>query len=314
MLRDRPVMNANRDKDPPACLVDSSRQVGAIDLGSKNFKFVFGRMVNGVTSTELIRKERFDLGREVTENDGLIGDARIAEVKQSLSEFVHYCRERGASDVLGITASAIRNARNYQRIRDVADEAGVRLELADGAREGEIGYFAATGGAPNKLVTEVGSRSMQVTWERDGDILSRSVSVGYEQAYESFIEHESTLREAEKRFHKFLDGNFREIPQHTDQYFALAANTATAFAAGEVETTLDKKTLDRAMARLRTLPASQFDELKASLPKAEKILPGLIFIQYIMARSGHGEMCASANELPVGMVVEYFLDPALASV
>jgi hypothetical protein len=68
------------------------------------------------------------------------------------------------------------------------------------------------------------------------------------------------------------------------------------------------------MARLRTLPASQFHELKASLSKAEKILPGLIFIQYIMERSGHSEMCASPNELPVGLVVEYFLDPGLAAV
>jgi exopolyphosphatase/pppGpp-phosphohydrolase len=311
-------MHANNEKSSPPCVTESTRQVGAIDLGSKNFKFVFGQKVNGVITTELIRKERFELGKEVTENNGLIREERIAQVKQSLSFFVHYCRERGATDVLAITASAIRNARNYQRIRDVADEVGVNLELADGAREGEIGYFAATGGAPNKLVTEVGSKSMQVTWERDGEILSRSVSVGYEQAYESFIKHESTLREAEKRFHKFLDGNFREIPQHTDQYFALAANTATSFAAGELdselERTLDRDRLDRAMARLRTLSASRFDELKASLPKAEKILPGLIFIHYIMERSGHSEMLVSPNELPVGLVVEYFLDPGLASV
>ncbi len=311
-------MHANNDNSSSPCVNESTRQVGAIDLGSKNFKFVFGQKVNGVITTELIRKERFELGKEVTENNGLVREEKIAQVKQSLSLFVHYCRERGATDVLAITASAIRNARNYQRIRDVADEVGVNVELADGAREGKIGYFAATGGAPNKLVTEVGSKSMQVTWERDGDILSRSVSVGYEQAYESFIEHESRLREAEKRFDKFLDGNFREIPQHTDQYFALAANTATSFAAGELdselERTLDKNRLDRAMARLRTLPASQFGELKASLPKAEKILPGLIFIQYIMERSGHSVMCVSPNELPVGLVVEYFLDPGLASV
>ena len=310
-------MNTDNNHNSSICMDRSSRQVGAIDLGSKNFKFVFGRKTNGVVTTELIRKERLELGKEVTENNGLIGEERITQVKQSLSEFVHYCRERGASDVLAITASAIRNARNYGRIRDIAHEVGVNLELADGAREGQIGYLAATGGAPNKLVTEVGSKSMQVTWERDGDILSRSVSVGYEQAYESFIEHESTLLEAEQRFHKFLDGNFREIPQHTDQYFALAANTATSFVSGEsdseLERTLHKHRLDRAMTRLRTLPASQYNELKASLPKAEKILPGLIFIQYIMERSGHTEMRASPNELPVGLVVEYFLDPGLAA-
>ena len=311
-------MNANNDQHSSPDAVESPRQVGAIDLGSKNFKFVFGRQVNSVITTELIRKEHFELGKEVTENDGLIGEEKIAQVKSSLSAFVRYCKERGASDVLAITASAIRNAKNYQRIRDVAHEAGVNLELADGAREGQIGYLAATWGAPSMLVTEVGSKSMQVTWEKDGDIVSRSVSVGYEQAYESFIEHESTLQEAEKRFHKFLDGNFREIPQHTDKYFALAANTATSFVSGEPdsegEKTLDKDSLERAMVRIRTLPTTQFNELKVSLPKAEKILPGLIFIQYIMKHSGHSEMCASPNELPVGLVVEYFLDPGSVSV
>ena len=307
-------MHADNDQNPSICVDRSAGQVGAIDLGSKNFKFVFGRKANGVVTTELVRKERFELGKELSENNGLIREERISQVKQSLSAFVHYCTERGASDVLAITASAIRNARNYQRIRDIAHEVGVNLELADGAREGQIGYLAATDGAPNKLVTEVGSKSMQVSWERDGNILSRSVSVGYEQAYESFIEHESTLREAEQRFHKFLDGNFREIPQHTDQYFALAANTATSFVSGEsdseLESTLDKHRLDHTMTRLRTLPASQYNDLKASLPKAEKILPGLIFIQYIMERSGHTEVRASPNELPVGLVVEYFLRPS----
>ena len=307
-------MNTDNNHHSSTCTDRRPRQVGAIDLGSKNFKFVLGRKDNGVVTTELVRKERFELGKEVSENNGLIREERIAQVKQSLSAFVHYCTERGASDVLAITASAIRNARNYQRIRDIAHEVGVNLELAEGAREGEIGYFAAASGAPNKLVTEVGSKSMQVTWERDGDIFSRSVSVGYEQAYESFIEHEPTLREAEQRFHMFLDGNFKEISQHTDQYFALAANTATSFVTGEsdseLQRTLDKHRLNRAMNRLRTLPASQYNELKSSLPKAEKILPGLIFIQYIMERSGHTEMRASPNELPVGLVVEYFLGPS----
>ena len=171
---------------------------------------------------------------------------------------------------------------------------------------------AATGGAPNKLVTEVGSKSMQITWNSDGAIRSRSVSVGYEQAYEGFIEHESTLLESERKFCKFLDGNFSEVPQHTDQYFALAANTATSFVAGEThrgsERTLNKDVLDGAMARLRALSPSEYDGLKSSLPKAKKIFPGLIFIQYIMERSGHDQMVVSPNELPVGLVVEYFLD------
>ena len=309
-------MNVEEQQGPPPCAATSPRKVGAIDLGSRNFKFVFGHKNKDVIGTELVRKERFDLGKEVSENNGLIREERIVQVKESLSRFVHFCRDRGAPDVLAITASAIRNARNYHRIRDVAHEVGINLELADGAREGEIGYFAATGGRPGQLVTEVGSKSMQITWEKDGDILSRSVSVGYEQAYESFVEHESTFHEAERRFHRFLDGNFPKIPRHTDRYHALAANTATSQVSGvshsAIERILHKNALDREIARLRSLSDAEYKEQKASMPKAEKILPGLIFIRYVMERSGHNEMHASPNELPVGLVVEYFLGPRLA--
>ena len=300
--------------NPPLGPEDAVSMVGAVDMGSKNFKFVFGQRVNGVITTELIRKERFELGKEVTENNGLIGEEMISEVQLSLSQFVRSCKERGASEVLAIAASAIRNARNYQRILDAAYSAGLNLEIADGAREGKIGYFAATGGAPNKLVTDVGSRSMQVAWESDGSIRSRSVSVGYELAYESFVEHEPTLHEAEKRLRRFLDGNFEELPSQTDQYFALAANTTTSFVTGEKYIgpgrILNIDTLDGTMTRLRGLTTSQYNDLKSSLPKAEKILPGLIFIQYIMERSGHRQVFVSQNELPVGLVIEYFLNSA----
>ena len=104
--------------NPPLGPEDAVSMVGAVDMGSKNFKFVFGQRVNGVITTELIRKERFELGKEVTENNGLIGEEMISEVQLSLSQFVRSCKERGASEVLAIAASAIRNARNYQRILD----------------------------------------------------------------------------------------------------------------------------------------------------------------------------------------------------
>ena len=303
------VKNTEREACSTQGKNETVDMIGAVDMGSKNFKFVVGQNVDGVITTELIRKERFELGREVSDNNGLISEERIDQVRKSLSQFVAFCKDRGAPAVLGVAASAIRNARNYERIRDIAHVEGVNLEIADGAREGKIGYFAATGGVRNKLVTEVGSKSTQITWDRDGDILSRSVSVGYEQAYESFVEHASTLSESEQAFHRFLDGNFGELPSHTDQYVALAANTATSFVVQGQARMLNRDSLDNFMGRLRALPPHEYGALKSSLPKADKILPGLIFIQYVMRRTGHREVHASPNELPVGLIVEYFLNP-----
>jgi exopolyphosphatase/guanosine-5'-triphosphate,3'-diphosphate pyrophosphatase len=290
---------------------EASGSVGAIDMGSKNFKFVFGQKVNGVITTKLIGKERLELGKEVTENDGLIGDKKILQIQAALSRFVRYCTDRGAQEVLAIATSAIRNAKNHERIVDMARETGLTIDVVDGAREGEVGYFAATGGASNKLVSDAGSKSMQIAWESVGKIHSRSVPVGYELAYESFLEPARTLNEAEQRFRRFLDGNFTEVPENKDQFVALAANTITSFVTGEQKRqphrTLAKTALNGRLSELRRLSESQYDDLKSSLTGAEKVLPGLIFLDYMMERSGHDEALVSQNELPVGLIVEYFL-------
>ena len=290
---------------------EASGSVGAIDMGSKNFKFVFGQKVNGVITTKLIGKERLELGKEVTENDGLIGDKKILQIQAALSRFVRYCTDRGAQEVLAIATSAIRNAKNHERIVDMARETGLTIDVVDGAREGEVGYFAATGGASNKLVSDAGSKSMQIAWESVGKIHSRSVPVGYELAYESFLEPARTLNEAEQRFRRFLDGNFTEVPENKDQFVALAANTITSFVTGEQKRqphrTLAKTALNGRLSELRRLSESQYDDLKSSLTGAEKVLPGLIFLDYMMERSGHDEALVRQNELPVGLIVEYFL-------
>ena len=286
-------------------------KVGAIDMGSRNFKYVFGQKINGIITTELIGKERLDIGKEVTENNGLIGRNKFMQIEEALSQFMRYCSDRGASKVLAIATSAIRNARNQQQVFDLAREIGLTMEVADGAREGEVGYLAATGGAPNKLVCDSGSKSIQIAWGINGKILSRSIPVGYELVYESFVKHASTLDETKENFGRFLDGNFKELPESTDQFIALAANTITFFVTGEKRTghqarTLTRTSLNGKISELRELSPSQYNNLKASLPRVEKTLPGLVFLDYLMERTGHGEALITEAELPAGLIVEYF--------
>lgn len=285
--------------------------VGAVDMGSKNFKFVLGQKVGGIVTTELVGKERLELGKEVTENHGLIGAEKMAQIQQTLSRFVRHCHDRGVPKVLAIATSAIRNARNHQSVIELARETGIALDVADGAREGEVGYFAATGGAPGKLVSDSGSKSIQIAWEADGSIHSHSVPVGYQLAYESFVEPESTFNETQRNFRRFLDGNFGGLPRDTGQFFALAANRVSAYVTGEEQRgpqrTLGRAALHAKISELRALSASQYRDLKSSLPGADKILPGVVFLDYVLERSGHEEAFISENELPVGLIVEHFL-------
>jgi len=298
------IVVPSRPDEPPG-------SVGAIDMGSRNFKFVFGQRVDGIITTELVGKERLELGKEVTENNGLIGEKKILQIQEALARFVCYCSDRGASEVLAIATSAIRNARNHGRVINMARETGLTIEVADGAREGEVGYLAATRGASNMLVSDTGSKSTQIAWGINGEIKARSVPVGYERAYESFLEPVCTFGEAEGQFRRFLDGNFTEIPETTDQLIALAANKIASFVTEDAQQTphktLTKNALSGRLCALRMLSESQFGDLKLSLSGVEKVLPGLIFLDYLMERSGHAQALVSKNELPVGLVVEFFL-------
>lgn len=291
---------------------EESTTVGAVDLGSKNFKFVLGRLVDGRITTELVGKEPLQIGREVTGNHGTISPEKMRQIEAALSRFMQTCRDNGAATVLGIATSAIRNARNQQQIIDLALGMGLSLEIADGEREGRIGYLAATGGALGQMVSDCGSKSIQVAWESGGSIVSRSVSMGYELAYETFVQRAASVDETQRNFTRFLDGNFTLLPEKTGQLFALAANTLTAFADGEPATgqrsgKLTRTAMKKRIDELREFSPSRYDELKSSLPRAEKILPGLFFLDYLLEKTGHDEALIAKAELPVGLIVEHFL-------
>lgn len=292
--------------------LSESGAIGAIDMGSKSFKFVLGRKQEGQVLTELIKKERLGIGKEVTENHGIIGEKKCEEIDNALVWFKQYCQERGAETVIAVATSAIRNARNRQRIIDLAHRSNIEIEIADGVREGVIGYFAATGGAPNRVVSDSGSRSIQIAWESQGTIHSRSTPVGYEHVYEIFVEHADSMMETEEGFNRFLDGNFSELPTTAVELISLAANTLTTFVTGMERTDrenryLQRSSLERKLIELRELTETEYIHLKSSLDDAEKILPGLVFLTYLMRRTNMQRALVAEAELPVGLIVEHFL-------
>lgn len=135
---------------PPANVKSAlpNEVICALDLGSKNFKFVSGYRVNGCIRTKLLDKITLNLGEEIDQYDGVIRPNRLSEVESVLGTLAQYCRNKGISEFLAIATSAIRNMKNNCEIVALARNAGIELEIADGQREGEIGYLAATHGEP----------------------------------------------------------------------------------------------------------------------------------------------------------------------
>ncbi|MBF0369050.1 MAG: hypothetical protein HQL52_06300 [Magnetococcales bacterium] len=292
--------------------VHHSKDICAIDFGSKNFKFVIGRKVGVDIETELLKKEHMGLGQALLDHDSHIPSDKMAEIDRVLSQFRAYCNEREIDKIFGVGTSAIRSAKNRDALAQLIRSHGIDFEVAQGKREGDISYLSVTNGASNQLVSDMGSRSFQHSYKLgDSEIISASLKSGYLIAYEEHFARAKTFAAGRSSFRKVLKQHIQTLPTHTDIYIALASNTMAAFVSGGskldvVNQFLMKKKLLHKIDYLKGLGSREFKVIQENTPKVNKVLPGLVFIEYMLALSGHDKVMIAEVELPAGLIVDYF--------
>ena len=285
--------------------------VCAIDLGSRNFKAVVGRIAGGAIVARPLDKVRMELGEHLAENRGSISEAMIARIMDALDALAAGGRAEGATEVLVVGTRALREARNAGAVVRAARVSGVEIEVASGEREAELAYLSATGGAPNRLVSDLGSQSLEVAWRTEGAIESRCVEPGYVGAWAAWFAHAPAFARARSEYDAFLARSVDCLPGGTGQLLCLASNTAASYVLGRPKAEVANRplphaALDAVIRRLEGLDPTAWCEHRDSIARAEKILPGLVVLDHLMRRSGHREAVVVEAELPVGLVVEHF--------
>ena len=284
--------------------------VCAVDLGSRNVKAVVGRASSRGIATRLLGKVRVNLGEHLAENHGFLSGAKIAEVLDALTSLAARGRAEGASQVLAVATRALREARNAGAVVRAAEAAGVPVEVASGPREAELAYLCATGGAPNRLVSDLGSRSLEVAWCTRNGIESRCVDPGYAGAYADWFAEASGFGAARAGYDAFLTRHIDFLPPDTEQLLCLASNTAASYVLRRpkeevADRPLTHAALDATIRRLERLAAAAWQRHRDTTARAEKILPGLVVLDHLMRRSGHREAIVVEAELPAGLIVDH---------
>ena len=304
---------------PPSTLLVSDQAesatslevVCALDLGSKNLKLVSGYQIDGRLHTKLVDKITLHLGIEVNESGGFIRPEKLAEIETALGTIVDSCRCRGISTFLAIATNAVSQTTNNGEIVALARKLGIDLEIADGRREGEVGYLAATLGAPHRLVAELGSRSCQIAWDTGTGIDVTPLSFGYRRLYKQFFREAATFVAAAAALRSFLADHIPLLPHATAGFVALAANSLAGYVMEKEKhavsgTLLARTALARKLGVMAQWSRADFEHFKHHARKANKILAGLVFMDYMLEKSGHAEVFIAEAELPVGLIVEYF--------
>ena len=206
---------------------------------------------------------------------------------------------------------ALREARNVGAVVRAAQASGIAIEVASGQREAELAYLCATGGARNRLVSDLGSRSLEIAWWTGDTLESRCVEPGYVGAWAAWFAGASEFASACAEYDAFLARNIARLPRGTVQLLCLASNTAASYVLGRPKAEVAGRPLSHAalsatLRRLAGLVPASWREHRDSIARAEKILPGLVVLDHLMRRSGHREAVVVEAELPVGLIVEHF--------
>ena len=284
-------------------------EIGALDMGSKNVKFVGGHQADGRIITRLIDKMALNLGKAITANNGVVPQKKLLEIGSAISVCQEYCRRHGMTQLLAIATHAINQAQNKAEVVALCQHYGVNLEVVGGPREAEIGYLAATGGEPDCLVSELGSHSCQISWQTGEQIQSCCIPQGYVGAYMEFIRRAPNFTQARTDYRLSLDQGICKLPQGTHKLIALAANSVTGFVLEQDKNqvnTLSQAALRKKIQELESLTEKHFEALKRNTFKVDKLLAGLIFMEYLLEHSEHDQAEITSVELPTGLIVEYF--------
>lgn len=216
-----------------------ARTFGAIDVGSNASRLCIARLREdgGLETVDYIR-EPLRLGHDVFSRGTLL-ESTIARAVQVFQLFSRALDRHKADRVRACATSAVRDARNQDLfLARVARQAGIQLELIDGAEEANLLRQAVTtrldlGGGTTVLV-DVGGGSTEVSLVRGQDVhFSESFSVGTVRMLEEFDEAGRGGKKAQRLMAEIVERVALSLRQHfegqsVDHFVATGGNIESA--------------------------------------------------------------------------------------
>jgi exopolyphosphatase/pppGpp-phosphohydrolase len=288
--------------------------VCAVDMGSRVFTLVCGYRLDNRVVTRTICHAPLEVGADIAHNRGRISTGKLAEISAVLSDFRDCASHLGVSRILAAATAGVGRAANARKLIALGQAEAITVQLMDEQREGELGYLAATGGKPGRLVSKLRSHSCQVAWKSESGTSVIYLDTGYVKAYDDFISGASSIGEATDTYRNFLKHRIR-LPAGTSQLIALSALTCASYISGLTEdrvrdTALYAVTVSAKLEEVQELLAPEFEALKHSGGEMAEALAGLIFLDCLLGRTGHEAVFISGADLPMGLIHEYFGDLA----
>jgi len=166
------------------------RPFAVVDLGSNSGRMIVFRLRQG-EHLDVIEDARapLRLARALRDSDRLGPDA-IERTLEALRDFVAVAKGAGASQMIAVATSAVRDAADGHELIERAHRLGVPLQTIDGEHEAMLGFFGAVHDLPvtSGFTFDVGGGSAEISSFRDRRLVrSWSMPLGSLRVSDAFL-------------------------------------------------------------------------------------------------------------------------------
>lgn len=288
--------------------------VCAVDMGSNTFKFIVAEMKNGqylqyfderktAAVGDDLRASQEKLGRK------LISDAKIKEIQSLLISFQDRCDQQTHSRRMhAIATAAFREAENISEILELLHQQDVEVRILTPEEESAYAYDAATLGEEGFAVLDLGSRTTEFVTRNNGKYEWILLNTGYKLAWDDFFQNADTFQQASESYVTKLsslitDSNKKLLLTRRELVVIEVGETA-AYILGIPQDQVEGKEITHAQVQRKLKELSEsFADLKVSFKDAPKVLPRLVFIDFMLRQTGYEKFRATNRELNVAILL-----------
>ena len=159
-------------------------RTAVVDIGTNSTRLLVAELEDG-SLRELERRSEVTRLGEGVDATGRLADAAMARVRSTLAEFRDVIDHHGATHVIGVATSAMRDASNGPAFREEVERRfGIAARTISGDEEARLTFLGATSARPqaerdaNTLVIDIGGGSTELVVGRPGAGPSFHVSTG----------------------------------------------------------------------------------------------------------------------------------------
>ena len=189
------------------------RPFAVIDIGSNSGRMIVFRLRQG-EHLDVIEDARapLRLARELRTGDRL-GPGAIERTLEALRDFVAVAKGAGATQMIAVATSAVRDAADGHELLERAHRLGVPLQTIDGDHEAMLGFYGAVHDLPvsGGYTFDVGGGSAEVSWFRDRRLQrSWSMPLGSLRVSDGFLRSDPPAEQEMRALRKEVKASMHE--------------------------------------------------------------------------------------------------------